>query len=164
MNRSAPPTFSLVQPDICRHITSTEHDPTNNWDARDRTRSGSSSKIFFYVQTRPGPRNLSRTRVVKSDWPARFPTLLFMMHKQSTRDNPRIARYTSMTRRRHLGTNIMHDCSERFIKHRHNVDEIRAAQDNLSQTNLYSISSTDFDKLLLCTGWSQNHPRSSVWE
>ena len=70
---------------------------------------------------------------------------LFMMHKQSTRDKPRIGRYTSMTRRRHLGTNIMRDRSERFIKHRHNVDEIRAAQDNLSQTNSYSISSADFN-------------------
>jgi len=28
---------------------------------------------------------------------------LFMMHENSNRDNPRLARYTSMTRRQHLG-------------------------------------------------------------
>lgn len=50
-----------------------------------------------------------------------------------------------MTRRRHLGTNITRDRTKRFIKHRHNVDEIKVAQDNMSLTNSYSISSADFD-------------------
>jgi len=68
-----------------------------------------------------------------------------MMHDKSERDNRRIARYTSMTRRHHLGTNITRDRTERFIKHRHNVDEIRVAQDNMSQTNTYSIPCADFD-------------------
>jgi len=68
-----------------------------------------------------------------------------MMHKDSNRNTPRYARYTSMTRRRHLGTNIMRDRTERYIKHPLNVDEIRLRHDNLSHTNSHSISSTDFD-------------------
>jgi len=70
---------------------------------------------------------------------------LYMMHKDSNRNTPRYARYTSMTRHRHLGTNIMRDRTERYIKHPLNVDEIRLRHDNLSHTNSHSISSTDFD-------------------
>lgn len=43
---------------------------------------------------------------------------LFMMHENSNRDNPRLARYTSMTRHQHLGTNITRDRTKRFIKNR----------------------------------------------
>jgi hypothetical protein len=70
---------------------------------------------------------------------------LYMMHKDSTPDNPRLARYTSMTRRRHLGTNIERDRIERFIKQQNNVDEIRLHHENLSYTNSHSISSADYD-------------------
>jgi hypothetical protein len=70
---------------------------------------------------------------------------LFMMHKDSNRTTPHYARYTSMTRRRHLGTNITRDRTERYIKHQHNVDEIRLRHDNLSHTISHSISSADFD-------------------
>jgi len=70
---------------------------------------------------------------------------LFMMHKASNRDAPCLARYTSMTRRRHLGTNLTRDRTKRYIKHQHNVDDIRLRLDNLSHTNSHSISSADFD-------------------
>jgi hypothetical protein len=70
---------------------------------------------------------------------------LFMMHKDSNRTTPHYACYTSMTRQRHLGTNITRDCTERYIKHQHNADEIRLRHDNLSHTNSHSISSADFD-------------------
>src|SRR5271170_3126870 len=75
-----------------------------------------------------------------------------MMHKDSTHDNPRLARYTSMTRRRHLGTNITRDHTERYIKHQHNFDEIRLRNDNLSHTNSHSISSVDFDNYCAVRG------------
>jgi hypothetical protein len=70
---------------------------------------------------------------------------LFMMHEKSSRDDPRLARYTSMTRRRHLGTNITRDRTERFIKHSHNVVQIQLAQTSLTHTNSYLISSADFE-------------------
>jgi len=70
---------------------------------------------------------------------------LFMMHKASNRDAPCLARYTSMTRRRHLETNLTRDRTERYIKHQHNVEDIRLRLDNLSHTNSHSISSADFD-------------------
>ena len=48
---------------------------------------------------------------------------LFMI---SNRNNRRNLRYTSMSRRRHLGTNIAHDRSARFIKNRDNIDVMQA--------------------------------------
>jgi len=70
---------------------------------------------------------------------------LFMMHKASNRDAPCLARYTSMTRRRHLETNLSRDRTDRYIKNQHNVEDIRLRLDNLSHTNSHSISSADFD-------------------
>src|SRR2546423_11941724 len=77
---------------------------------------------------------------------------LFCMHINSSRTNRRILRYTSMARRRHLGSNIARDKGERFIKHRDNHDEIRAADQRLAQTNSYSISTTDFDQYVSVRG------------
>jgi len=77
---------------------------------------------------------------------------LFMMHEKISRDNPRLARYTSMTRRRHLGTNITRDRTERFIKYSHKVIEIQLAQTSLSHTNSCSISSADFDNYCAIRG------------
>ena len=81
---------------------------------------------------------------------------LFMMHINSSRNNRRILRYTSMSRRRHLGTNIARDRRERFINHRDNTDEIRAAEQLLTQTNSYSISTTDFDHYISIRGEIMN--------
>jgi len=63
----------------------------------------------------------------------------------SSPTNRRILRYASTSRRRHLGSNIGLDTRETFIKHRDNVDKIRAAEQRLSQTNSRSTSTTDFD-------------------
>jgi hypothetical protein len=60
--------------------------------------------------------------------------------------------YTSMSRRRHLGTNIARDRMERFIKHQDNVDEIRAAEQRLTETNTRSTSTTDFDTYVSVRG------------
>ena len=49
---------------------------------------------------------------------------LFMMHISSSRNSRHILRYTSMSRRRHLGSNIVRDRGERFINHCDNSDEI----------------------------------------
>ena len=70
---------------------------------------------------------------------------LYFMHINSSRNNRQILHYTSMSRRRHLGTNIACDRRERFIKHQNNVDEIQAAEQCLTQTNTHSTSTTDFD-------------------
>src|SRR5204863_1888624 len=75
-----------------------------------------------------------------------------MMHINSSRNNRQILRYMSMSRRRHLGTNIARDRRERFIKHRNNVDEIRAAEQRLTQTNTHSTSTTDFDRYVSIRG------------
>jgi len=77
---------------------------------------------------------------------------LYFMHINSSRNNRQILRYTSMSRRRHLGTNIARDRRERFIKHRNNVDEIRAAEQRLTQTNAHSTSTTDFDRYVSIRG------------
>ena len=57
-----------------------------------------------------------------------------MMHISSSRNSRRILRYTSMSRRWHLGTNIARDRGERFMNHRDNLDEIPAAEPRLTQT------------------------------
>src|SRR5579859_5640530 len=71
---------------------------------------------------------------------------LYFMHINSSRNNWHILHYTSMCRRRHLGMNIARDRRERFIKHQDNVDEIRAAEQRLTQTNSHSTSTMDFDQ------------------
>src|SRR5579859_2360922 len=50
------------------------------------------------------------------------------------------------------GTNIAHDQRERFIKHQDNVDEIRAAEQRLTQTNTHFTSTTDFDQYVSIRG------------
>ena len=77
---------------------------------------------------------------------------LYFMHIDSSRNNKQILRYTSMSRRRHLGTNIARDRQERFIKHQNNVDEIRAAEQRLTGTNAYSTSTVDFDRYVSVRG------------
>ena len=77
---------------------------------------------------------------------------LYFMHINSSRNNRQILRYMSMSRRRHLGTNIACDRRERFIKHRNNVDEIQAAEQCLTQTNTHSTSTTDFDRYVSIWG------------
>src|SRR5579859_7308951 len=81
---------------------------------------------------------------------------LYFMHINSSRDNQQILRYTSMSCRRHLGTNIARDQRERFIKHQDNVDEIRAAEQRLAQTNSHSTSTTDFDHYVSVRGETAN--------
>ena len=87
---------------------------------------------------------------------------LYFMHINSSRNNRQILRYTSMSRRRHLGTNIACDWRERFIKHRNNVDEIRAAEQRLTQTNTHSTSTNGFRSICFHTGRSRQRPRSSL--
>jgi hypothetical protein len=79
-----------------------------------------------------------------------------MMHISSNRNNRRILRYTSMSRCRHLGTNIARDRSERFIKHRDNIDDIRAIQLRLTQTNSHLSSTVDFDQYVSIRGEAVN--------
>src|SRR5579859_3802772 len=81
---------------------------------------------------------------------------LYFIHINSSRNNRRILHYTSMSRCRHLGTNIARDRRERFIKHQDNVDEIRAAEQRLTQTNLHSTSTTDFDHYVSIQGEAMN--------
>src|SRR5579859_6811060 len=78
------------------------------------------------------------------------------MHINSSRNNWQILHYTSMSHRRHLGTNIARDRRERFIKHQDNVDEIRAAEQQLTQTNSHSTSTTDFDHYVSVRGETVN--------
>ena len=77
---------------------------------------------------------------------------LYFMHINSSRNNRRILRYTSMSRCRHLGSNIARDRRERFIKHRDNVDDIRTGQQRLTQTNTHSTSTMDFDQYVSVRG------------
>ena len=79
----------------------------------------------------PATSILSQNTVWKVWSLARWQTLYFM-HINSSRNNQQILRYTSMSRRRHLGMNIAHDQRERFIKHQDNVDEIRTAEQRLT--------------------------------
>ena len=74
------------------------------------------------------------------------------MRINSSQNNRRILRYTSMSRRRHLGMRIAHDRRERFIKHQDNVDEIRAAEQRLTQTTTHSMSTMDFDRYVSIWG------------
>jgi hypothetical protein len=78
------------------------------------------------------------------------------MHEASTRENPRIARYTAMKRRRHLGANINNDLAKRFIKHHPNADEIHQLSIRLSNQNCYSISTTAFDNYCSVRGEAKN--------
>jgi hypothetical protein len=87
---------------------------------------------------------------------------LYFMPINSSRNNQRILRYTSMSRRRHLGSNIARDRRERFIKHRDNIDDIRAGEQRLTQTNTHTTYTTDFDHICFCTGRSRQCPRSSL--
>jgi hypothetical protein len=74
-----------------------------------------------------------------------------MMHKDSTHQQPRLARCTSMTQRRHLGTKGNRDRCNRFITHQPNLNEIKHHQDELSGTNSYSISPANFNPH--CSKW-----------
>src|SRR5579859_7453291 len=78
------------------------------------------------------------------------------MHINSSRNNRQILRYMSMSRRQHLGTNIAGDRRERFIKHQDNIDEIRAAEQRLTQTNSHSTSTRDFDHYVSVQGETTN--------
>src|SRR5579859_7402300 len=62
----------------------------------------------------------------------------------------------SMSRHRHLGTNIAHDRRERFIKHQDNIDQIQAAEQRLTQTNSHSTSTMDFDHYVSVRGETAN--------
>jgi hypothetical protein len=86
---------------------------------------------------------------------------LYFMHINSSRSNRRILCYTSMSRRRHLGTNIARDRRERFIKHRDNVDEIRAAKQRLTQTNTLYVYH-GFRSIYFHNWRSRQCPRSSL--
>src|SRR5579859_1391654 len=77
---------------------------------------------------------------------------LYFMHINSSQNNRQILRYTSMSHCRHLGMNITCDQRERFIKHQDNVDEIRAAEQCLTQTNTHSTSTTDFNQYVSTWG------------
>jgi len=70
--------------------------------------------------------------------------MLFMMHKDSLRSSPRILRYTSMSRRRHLGTKINRDREQRFIKRQPNAADIKTAKEQLSRTKCQTISPMEF--------------------
>ena len=48
------------------------------------------------------------------------------------------------------------DRGERFINHRDNPDEIRAAEQRLTQTNSHSTSATDFDHYVSIRGETMN--------
>jgi hypothetical protein len=74
------------------------------------------------------------------------------MHIKSSRNDRQTLRYTSMSRRRHLGTKIARDRMERFIKHHDDVEQIRLAKQRLSNTNTYSTSITDFDEYVSLRG------------
>ena len=56
-----------------------------------------------------------------------------MMHEKNEHDNRQIVRCMNVTRRHHLNMNIIRDRIERFIKHCHNIDEIRIIQNNMNQ-------------------------------
>src|SRR5579859_2218764 len=81
---------------------------------------------------------------------------LYFMHINSSRNSWQILRYMSMSRRRHLGMNIVRDRRERFIKHQDNVDEIRAVEQRLTQTNSHSTSTMDFDRYMSVRGETAN--------
>src|SRR5579859_8095463 len=85
-----------------------------------------------------------------------LPDTLYFMHINSSRNNPQILHYMSMSCRRHLGTNIVRDRRERFVKHQDNVDEIRAAEQRLTQTNSHSPPPLDFDDYLSVQGETAN--------
>jgi hypothetical protein len=77
---------------------------------------------------------------------------LFMMHKDSTCRQPRLARYTSMTRWQHLGTKNRNR-TRRFIEQQPNLNDIKNHQDQMSTTNAYSISAADFHEY--CSKWGE---------
>src|SRR5579859_4217159 len=62
----------------------------------------------------------------------------------------------SMSRCRHLGTNIARDRRESFIKHQDNVDKIQAVEQRLTQTNSHSTSTMDFDHYVSVRGKTAN--------
>ena len=86
---------------------------------------------------------------------------LFMMHISSSRNNCRILRYTSMSRRRHLETNIARDQINRFMKQRDNVDKIRLTEQRLTQTNTLYVYYR-FRSICFCKGASRQRLQSSL--
>jgi len=70
--------------------------------------------------------------------------MLFMMHEHSSRSSPRILRYTSVSRHRHLATKINRDRETRFIKRQPNAANIKIAKEQLSRTECQTISPMEF--------------------
>ena len=57
-----------------------------------------------------------------------------------------------MSHHQYLGTNIVCDRMKRFIKHQDHVHEIQAVEQHLTQTNIHSMSITDFDQYVSTWG------------
>jgi hypothetical protein len=121
---------------------------------RGQKRTSRDAELFPYLHTVNRQDLQQYHDIVFAD--PNFRDTLYFMHYNSSRSNRRILRYTSMSRRRHLGTIIARDKRERFINHRDNTDEIRAAEHRLTQTNSYSTSTTDFDHYVSVRGETAN--------
>ena len=74
---------------------------------RGEKRKNRDARLFPYFNTVAAEELRNHRDVVFVDPNKR--DLLYMMHKDSTKQTPHMLRYTSMTRRRHLGTHINHD-------------------------------------------------------
>ena len=83
--------------------------------------------------------------------------LLYMMHKDSTKQIPQLLRYTSMTRRRHLGTHINHDREKRYIRNHPQSAQIIAARNDLSTTNARALSPAVFEDYVSTRSVAKEH-------
>ena len=84
------------------------------------------------------------------------------MHHGSPKEDPRLLLYTSMTRRRHIGTHINRDREGRYIKNHPQSADIINAQNDLSTTNCRSLSPAIFEDYIRTRGVSQRSIRSSL--
>jgi hypothetical protein len=82
--------------------------------------------------------------------------MLFCMHHLSTPRAPRTLRYTSMARRRHLGTKKYVDCIERYKRRAGNSVQLKEADNRLSQFDARSLSPHTFEDFIIERGVAVN--------
>ena len=110
---------------------------------RGEKRKTRDERLFPYFDTIPPQQLQAYQDIVFADPNKR--DLLYMMHDSSAKQFPRLLRYTSMTRRRHLGAHIYRDREKRFIKHHPQFNQIIAAQNNLLTTDSRTLSPAFFE-------------------
>jgi len=110
---------------------------------RGERRNDRDSRLFPYFNTVPPQELQAYQDIVFADPNKR--DLLYMMHHSSTKEFPHLFRYTSMTRRRHLGTHVNCDREARYIKNHPQSAEIINAQNTFSTTNSRDVSPEIFE-------------------